>query len=126
MEVRQHPDHAGACVTLTQVLSAGDLIAVVPQVSAKFIHVVTDPRRFADPLDMSAARHVAEQWWTASDVVQAFSDAGGVGQLPAVLPPAPMTRPGGYGRPEHIAERFTRRFTGCHGLNRRLISRAPG
>jgi len=66
---------------LTQVLSAGDLIAIAPQVLAEFIHVVTDPRRFAEPLEMSAARHVAEQWWTASDVVQPFPDAGVVGQF---------------------------------------------
>jgi len=63
-EVREHADHTGARVTLTEVLSAGDLIAIAPQVLAEFIHVVTDPRRFEEPLDMSAARHVAEQWWT--------------------------------------------------------------
>jgi hypothetical protein len=43
--------------------------------------VVTDPRRFAQSLDMNAARHVAEQWWTSSDVVQAFPDAGAVRQF---------------------------------------------
>jgi len=66
---------------LTQVLSAGDVLAIAPQVLAEFIHVVTDPRRFTQPLDMNAARHVAEQWWTASDVVQAFPDAGVVRQF---------------------------------------------
>jgi hypothetical protein len=30
---------------------------------------------------MNAARAVAEQWWTASDVVQAFPDAGAVRQF---------------------------------------------
>jgi hypothetical protein len=30
---------------------------------------------------MSAARHIAEQRWTASDVVQAFPDAGAVRQF---------------------------------------------
>jgi predicted nucleic acid-binding protein len=80
-EVREHAEHAGARVTLTQVLSAGDVIAIAPQVLAEFIHVVTDPRRFTQPLDMNAARHVAEQWWTASDVVQAFPDAVAVRQF---------------------------------------------
>jgi predicted nucleic acid-binding protein len=69
-EVREHAD---ARETLAQVLSAGDVIAVAPQVLAEFIHVVTDPRRFTQPLDMNAARHVAEQWWTSNDVVQARS-----------------------------------------------------
>ena len=67
-EVREHAAHADARATLAQVLSAGDVIAVAPQVLAEFIHVVTDPRRFTQPLDMNAARHVAEQWWTSNDV----------------------------------------------------------
>jgi hypothetical protein len=37
--------------------------------------------RFTQPLDMNAARHVAEQWRTASDVVQTFPDAGAVRQF---------------------------------------------
>ena len=77
-EVREHAEHAAARDTLAQLLSAGDLVAIAPQVLAEFIHVVTDPRRFTQPLDMHAARGVAEQWWTASEVVQAFPDAGAV------------------------------------------------
>ena len=80
-EVREHAAHANARAMLAQVLSAGDVIAIAPQVLAEFIHVVTDPRRFTQPLDMNAARHVAEQWWTSSDVVQAFPDAGAVRQF---------------------------------------------
>ncbi len=67
-EVREHAEHADARVTLAHLLSAGDVIAIAPQVLAEFIPVVTDPRRFTQPLDMNAARHIAEQWWTASDV----------------------------------------------------------
>ena len=72
LEVREHAEHADARVTLAQLLLAGDVIAIAPQVLAEFIHVVTDPRRFTQPLDMNAARQVADQWWTASDVVQVF------------------------------------------------------
>ncbi len=74
-EVREHPAHADARATLGQMLSAGDVIAIAPQVLAEFIHVVTDPRRFTQPLDMNAACHVADQWWTSNDVVQAFPNA---------------------------------------------------
>jgi hypothetical protein len=42
------------------VLSAGDVIAIAPQVLAELIHVDNDPRRFAQPLDMHAARSVAD------------------------------------------------------------------
>ena len=80
-EVREHAAHVDARATLAQVLSAGDVIAIAPQVLAEFIHVVTDPRRFTQPLDLNAAHHVAEQWWTSNDVVQAFPDAGAVRQF---------------------------------------------
>jgi predicted nucleic acid-binding protein len=84
-EVREHGAHADTRATLSQVVSAGDFIAIAPQVLAEFIHVVTDPRRFTQPLDMNAARRVAEHWWTSSDVVQAFPDAGAVRQFLAWL-----------------------------------------
>jgi predicted nucleic acid-binding protein len=73
--------HADARATLAQVLSAGDVIAIAPQVLAEFIHIVTDPRRFTQPLEMSAARGVAGLWWTASDVVQTFPDDAAVRQF---------------------------------------------
>jgi predicted nucleic acid-binding protein len=56
VEVREHAEHAGARVTLTQVLSAGDVVASAPQVLAEFTHVVADSRRFTQPLDTNAAR----------------------------------------------------------------------
>jgi predicted nucleic acid-binding protein len=46
VEVREHAEHAAARGTLAKVLSAGDVIAIAPQVSAEFVHVVTDSRRF--------------------------------------------------------------------------------
>src|SRR5207245_4502538 len=35
-------------------------------------HIVTDPRRFAHPLDIAVAHRLAEQWWTARDVMRVF------------------------------------------------------
>ena len=71
-EMAEHADHAAARNTLAQLLAVHDEIAIAPQVLAEFIHVATDSRRFAQALDMNAARQVAEHWWTASDVVQVF------------------------------------------------------
>ncbi len=68
-EVTEHAEHAEARATLARLLGAGDLLGIAPQVLAEFIHIVTDPRRFTHPLDMTAARQLADQWWTASDVV---------------------------------------------------------
>jgi predicted nucleic acid-binding protein len=73
-EIIEHPHHTHARGTLAQLVSSGDTIAVAPQVLAEFIHVVTDPRRFAKPLDMTAAQRLAGQWWMAREVVRVFPD----------------------------------------------------
>jgi predicted nucleic acid-binding protein len=83
--VVEHAEHADARTTLTRLLTAGDRIAIAPQVLAEFIHIVTDPRRFARPLDMTGARHLAEQWWTAREVVPVFPDDGATRQFLAWL-----------------------------------------
>jgi predicted nucleic acid-binding protein len=73
-EVLEHADHVAARDRLALLVTGGDLIAIAPQVLAEFIHIVTDPRRFAQPLDMTAAHRLAEQWWTAREVVRVFPD----------------------------------------------------
>jgi predicted nucleic acid-binding protein len=52
----------------------GDGIAIAPQVVAEFIHVASDSRRFAQPLDVNTARQLAIQWWTARDVARVYPD----------------------------------------------------
>jgi predicted nucleic acid-binding protein len=74
VEVMEHPDHVAARGTLASLLSTGGLIAIAPQMLAEFIPVVTDPRRFTQPLDVAAARLLAAQWWTATEVVRVFPD----------------------------------------------------
>jgi hypothetical protein len=49
-------------------------LALAPQVLAEFVHIVTDARRFAQPLEMSVARKVALEWWNAHEVDQIFPD----------------------------------------------------
>src|SRR5215831_15719348 len=84
-EVTEHAEHAGARDTLSRLLAAGDLIAIAPQVLAEFIHIVTDPRRFSQPLNMTAAQQFAEQWWTAREVVRIFPDDAATRQFLAWL-----------------------------------------
>jgi predicted nucleic acid-binding protein len=84
-EVTEHADHAAARNTLARLLSAGDLIAIAPPVLAEFIQIVTDARRFAQPLDMTAAGSLAEQWWTAREVVRVFPDDAATRQFLAWL-----------------------------------------
>jgi predicted nucleic acid-binding protein len=80
-EVVEHADHAAARDTLARLLKAGDLIGIAPQVLAEFIHIVTDPRRFTQPLNMTAARQLAEQWWTAREVLHVFPNDAATGQF---------------------------------------------
>jgi predicted nucleic acid-binding protein len=64
--------HSAARHTLASLAAAGDRIAIAPQVLAEFLHVVTDPRRFTQPLEMDEAYDVAEQWWTTTEVERVF------------------------------------------------------
>lgn len=72
VEVAEHPSHAAARTKLAELIASGDTLAIAPQIVAEFLHVVTDPKRFGSPLDMPAAIGLAEQWWTARDVVPVF------------------------------------------------------
>ena len=73
-EVVEHPDHVATRATLSRLLGGGDRVALAPQVLAEFIHVVTDLRRFSQPLAMTTARRVALHWWTAREVEHVFPD----------------------------------------------------
>jgi predicted nucleic acid-binding protein len=68
-EVAEHPAHQSARRILQEMRTAGDSIALTSQVLAEFIHVVTDPKRFAQPLEMSAALSRAELWWSSPEVI---------------------------------------------------------
>ncbi|MBX7209146.1 MAG: hypothetical protein K1X78_12585 [Verrucomicrobiaceae bacterium] len=73
-EVAVHPDHAAARQKLQQFRSAGDRFALAPQVLAEFIHVVTDPKRFSQPLTMEQALDRAEAWWNSPEIDQLSPD----------------------------------------------------
>ena len=80
-EVVEHPSHQDARAKLSDFVAAGDTFVLTPQVLAEFVHVVTDPKRFASPLSMDSARDVAEKWWTAREVMRVVTDAGAVAQF---------------------------------------------
>jgi predicted nucleic acid-binding protein len=69
LEIAELPDHSRAHAWLrTVVLEGGEDLALVPQVLAEFIHIVTDPRRFEAPLSMDQAIAKARFWWSAMEV----------------------------------------------------------
>jgi predicted nucleic acid-binding protein len=80
-EVLEHASHVASRFALARLVTAGDLIGIAPQVLAEFIHIVTDPRRFTNPLAITVAHRLAEQWWTAKEVVQVFPDGDATRQF---------------------------------------------
>jgi predicted nucleic acid-binding protein len=84
-EVVEHADHTTARQTLAQLVAAGDRVAISPQILAEFIHVVTDPRRFTQPLSMDEAQRLAQQWWTAREVDRVFPNEAATQQFLAWL-----------------------------------------
>lgn len=73
-EVLGHPGHPSARVKLQQFREDGDQFALAAQVIAEFIHVVTDPKRFSQPLSMAEALTRAEAWWNSPEVRQLSPD----------------------------------------------------
>lgn len=53
-----------------EVREEGGLLGLTPQVVHEFLHVVTDPKRFENPLLMPVALRVARSLWDSEEVVQ--------------------------------------------------------
>jgi len=71
VSVREHPGHTAARDELERRLAAGDIFVLAPQVVAEFVHVVTDARRFEQPLGMATALEKAQGWWEAKETAHA-------------------------------------------------------
>ena len=72
VEVASHNEHAACRARFQKLLKAGDTFSLAPQILAEFIHVVTDPKRFSDPLTLAQAVERAEIWWNAAEISQVF------------------------------------------------------
>jgi len=84
-EVAEHARHSDARQVLAGFVAAGDRFALAPQVLAEFIHIVTDPRRFTQPLSIDDARDLAERWWTAAEVDHVYPNDAATQQFLAWL-----------------------------------------
>jgi predicted nucleic acid-binding protein len=73
LELIELPAHKAAHELLKrEVLQPQVPLALAPQVLAEFIHVVTDPRRFQNPLTAGEAVSKARFWWHAGEVHPVF------------------------------------------------------
>jgi len=69
LELIELPAHQAAHALLRrEILQPQIPLALAPQVLAEFIHVVTDPRRFQQPLTADNAVTKARFWWNAAEV----------------------------------------------------------
>ena len=74
--VEVSPRHADArCLIESEVRERGGLIALTPLVIQEFLHIVTDPRRFKEPLSMPEAIQRIEAIWDSEEVVRILPSA---------------------------------------------------
>ncbi len=70
------PEHGAVRAYLARQLARTDVTLVVtPSVLHEFVHVVTDPRRFDPPVEMSEALAIARLYLGAANVACAATDA---------------------------------------------------
>ena len=69
LTIVEHEFHTSAMELLEQLRDSNAQFAICPQTISEFIHVVSDQRRFPNPLSVSKAINFAEYWWIAEEVV---------------------------------------------------------
>lgn len=67
--IPEHPAHGHVRKRIDRFLLDGHHLGVTSGILAEFIHVVTDPRRFENPLTMPEALEWATFWSDAEEVV---------------------------------------------------------
>jgi len=76
LEIEETVEHSIAHQWLRrEILDGGQAIALASQVLTEFIHVVTDPRRFQQPLSVAIAIEKARFWWNAIEVRRVYPTA---------------------------------------------------
>lgn len=72
--IPDHPLHGRVRKRIDQFLSEGRNFAITSGVLAEFIHVVTDPKRFENPLTMEEALESVCIWSDAQEVLLQHPD----------------------------------------------------
>jgi len=74
LAVADLPGHQGAQTLKDRLIKESARLALAPQTLAEFVHVITDPRRFSNPLPVEVAVSHSERWWNLEEVVPVFPD----------------------------------------------------
>lgn len=72
--ISEHPQHEASHRWLDEALMRNETFAITSGILAEFIHVVTDPRRFQTPLEVSQALERAAFWAEAREVTLLYAD----------------------------------------------------
>lgn len=72
IEIKEHPGHSEAKRFLQSLLNEDEPLGLAPQVLSEFVHVISDPRRFEQPLPMEEALRRANWWWQAREIRQIY------------------------------------------------------
>ena len=78
VEVSGHPQHTAARPKLDELLDAGDVLVLAPQVLAEFIHVITDDRRFSQPVPHGPSHRAGRIVVDGEEVEHVFPDQDAV------------------------------------------------
>jgi predicted nucleic acid-binding protein len=58
----KHPQHVSAVSAIQNEAQLGNILLLTPSIVAEYLHIITDPRRFADALTISQALDWIEQF----------------------------------------------------------------
>ncbi len=66
--IHEHPNHSQCRLLLEEAAANRETFGLTSGIFAEFIHVVSDPRRFANPLDVKSATAIVSFWANAGEV----------------------------------------------------------
>ncbi len=69
-----HPSHGEVRAFISRELAKKNTFALCPQVLSEFIHVVTDAKRFPNPMSVEEAISRSERLWNTKETRQVFPD----------------------------------------------------
>lgn len=72
--VPDHPSHGQVCECIDSLLAEEKKLALTSVILSEFIHIVTDAKRFQNPLTMTEALEWAEFWSQAEETVMIHPD----------------------------------------------------
>lgn len=78
LDVAGHTNHDNAVSLRDSLLDAGHDFALAPQVLTEYIHIVTDPRRFTEPVSARTAVAQSRAWWHATEIRHVHADDNAV------------------------------------------------